>query len=242
MTATLAILNEVLTYGAINSVEVIKVTSEEEGTKVQSHDPDKTLFIEGAFGTVPEFIGEFGLTNIKMLSGLIKLNQGDTAVFKANRRVVNEVEVLDQFEFKNKSSKAVFKLMDASHIPQQATIAAIAWDVTVADFSFFPEFQAFAGLYSEVDKQFGIKVENDELLFTFGDDASSTHSGALTVGQATGSLKSTLMFPVDKFSMLVKLAMGRENSKLMFTDKGLLGVEVEADYGTYKYYLRQSVR
>jgi len=55
-------------------------------------------------------------------------------------------------------------------------------------------------------------------------------------------LSSQLSFPVDKFVMLMKLAVNKEGSKLKFSDKGLLGVEVNTEYGVYHYYLRQMVR
>ena len=243
--STQAILKEVISFCALNNVEIIKIIAEEDGTKVQSHDAEKTLFIEGSFGTVPEFVGEFGISNLKMLSGLINFSQGDGASsFKANLRTVDGSEVLDQFEFKGRGAKSVFKLMDAAHIPEQAKIASIPWGFELTDLSKdrFSEFQTFAGLYSEVDKQFGITVVDGELIFSFGQEASSTHSGSISYGKVDGTLKNPLLFPVDKFAMLMKLALSREKSKLMFTDKGLLGVEIEADYGLYRYYLRQSVR
>ncbi len=246
MTTTQAILHELVTHCAVNGVEIIKVTCEEDYTKVQSHDEDKTLFIEGKFGTVPEFVGEFGMTNLKMLSGLIGFAnyKSDTASFKANRRKIGDDEVLDQFEFKGKGSKSIFKLMDVNHIPNQAIIANVPWNIVIDGITKdkLAEFQQFAGLYSEVDKQFTASTEDGNLIFNFGKEASSTHSGSMTFGEVTGSLSQKLLFPVDKFIMLMKLAVGKEGAKLMFTDKGVLGVEIESDYGLYKYYLRQSVQ
>ena len=42
--------------------------------------------------------------------------------------------------------------------------------------------------------------------------------------------------------MLLKLAAANEKSKLMFSNKGVLGVEIETELGRYSYYLRQNVR
>jgi hypothetical protein len=243
-----AALSDVVKQCAIASVEVIKVTGTATETVVQTFDADKTLFIEGNLTEViPEFEGEFGITNLKMLSGLLGFTnyQTDTADFKVRSRDVNGAKALDQFEFKGSGSKSVFKLMDVQHVPQQAKIASIPWNITLTEVSKskITEFQQFAGLYAEIDKQFGVSVEDGNLVVTFGAQASSTHSGSMVFAEGiSGTLTGTLTFPVDKFLMLMKIAQNAQSSKLMFTSKGLLGVEAVTNHGVYNYFLRQSVR
>lgn len=244
-----AVLSDVVKQCAVSGVEVIKVTATAESTLIQTFDADKTLFIEGHLNdTIPEFVGEFGITNLKMLSGLLGFAsyQTDTADFKVRSRDLNGAKVLDQFEFKGSGSKSVFKLMDVQHVPQQAKIASIPWNVTIDEGvskSKITEFQQFAGLYAEIDKQFSVVSEGDNLVVNFGQQASSTHSGSMTLAEnIAGTIQPALTFPVDKFLMLMKLAQNAQSSKLMFTNKGLLGVETVTNHGSYKYFLRQSVR
>lgn len=244
-----AVLSDVVKQCALANVEVIKVTGTASGTKVQTFDADKTLFIEGDLAeTVPEFEGEFGITNLKMLSGLLGFTnyQTENAAFKVRTRDVGGVTALDQFEFRGAGSKSIFKLMDIQHVPSQATIANIPWGVTLDEISKskITEFQQFAGLYAEVDKQFGVSVDEDKnLVISFGAQASSAHSGSMVFAEnIAGSLPGTLTFPVDKFLTLMKIGQNAQSSKLMFTSKGLLGVEAVTNHGTYKYFLRQSVR
>ena len=243
-----AVLSDVVKQCALANVEVIKVTGTDEDTLVQTFDADKTLFIEGHLNEViPEFTGEFGITNLKMLSGLLGFTnyQTDTADFKVRTRDLNGTKVLDQFEFKGSGSKSVFKLMDVQHVPQQAKIASIPWNITLDEIgkSKITEFQQFAGLYAEIDKQFTVATEDGNLVITFGAVASSTHSGSMVLAEnVSGTLTSALTFPVDKFLTLMKIAQNAQSSKLMFTSKGLLGVETVTNHGSYKYFLRQSVR
>jgi hypothetical protein len=243
-----AVLSDMLKQCALANIEVIKITGTDGETKVQTFDADKTIFIEGRFAdVVPEFSGEFGITNLKMLTGLLGFAnfQTDNADFKVRSREVNGVRALDQFEFKGAGSKSVFKLMDVQHVPKQAEIKNIPWDITLDEISKskITEFQQFAGLYSEIDKQFTVTTDGSDLVAAFGQQASSTHSGAMVLAEnITGSLTGGLTFPVDKFLMLMKIAQNAKSSKLTFTSKGLLGVETVTNHGSYNYFLRQSVR
>ncbi|RYF03838.1 MAG: hypothetical protein EOO77_30450 [Oxalobacteraceae bacterium] len=71
---------------------------------------------------------------------------------------------------------------------------------------------------------------------------SSSHSGSMVFAEkVVGTLTGVLNFPVDKFLMLMKIAQNASEARLMFTSKGLLGVEVVTHHGTYKYFLRQTI-
>ncbi len=243
-----AVLSDVVKQCALTNVEVLKITGTANETKVQTFDADKTLFIEAILDDpVPEFEGEFGITNLKMLNGLLGFAnyQTDNAIFKVREREINGRKSLDQFEFKGAGSKSVFKLMDIQHVPQQATISSIPWGVALEEInkSKITEFTQFAGLYAEIDKFFSVTVDNGDLVMTFGQQASSSHSGSMIFAEnIAGSLSSTLTFPVDRFLMLMKIGQNAQSSKLMFSNKGLLGVEAVTNHGLYKYFLRQSVR
>ena len=240
-----SILKDIIKHCGVAGVEVIKITGSDEGIKAQCHDLDKTLFVEGNFAEViPEFSGEFGITNIKMLSGLLGFSHYQEGSFAVKTRKVNDVEVPSQLQFKGKGSRSTFNLMDNNYVPQQATIAQVPWNIVIDEVTkdMMAEFQQFAGLYSEVDKHFNVAVDDGAIMVTFGQEASSTHSGAMKLVETTQTLANTLSFPVDKFVMLMKLAIANETAKLKFTDKGLLGVDIESDNGVFHYYLRQTVR
>lgn len=239
------VLLEVLKQCSLGGVETLKVTGTSDAVKVQCHDVDKTLFVEANLhDPIEEFKGEFGITNLKMLTGLLSFAHFQEGGFTVNNHNRGDAELPYQFVFKGKGSKSTFNLMDINYVPQQASIAQVPWNVKLAvTKEMLTEFQGFASLYSEVDKHFSINIEDDAVMITFGQEASSTHSGIMKLADAEGqTLKGTLSFPVDKFIMLLKLAASKDSAKLMFTDKGLLGVDVEGTFAIYHYYLRQTVR
>lgn len=239
-----AVLSEVIKYCNLGGVEVIKITGSDDNIIVQCHDEDKTLYVDARIKTpLDEIRGEFGITNIKMLSGLLGFSHFKEGSLKVITRKSGDLVVPTQIEFKGKGSKSLYNLMDAQYIPQQAKIATVPWEATISPTKdMLAEFQEFAGLYSEIDKHFHISVTDGVVNVAFGQEASSTHSGTMKLTDTEKKTISSMTFPVDKFVMLMKLAINCENAKLLLTSKGLLGVDIETDLGVYKYYLRQAVR
>lgn len=241
-----ATLADILGQCSLSNVEIIKITGSDKETKVQTFDTDQTLFIQGTTKSpVKEFQGEFGITNLKMLSGLLNFTsyQADDSTFKVNTRKVADETVLDRFEFKGKGSKSVFNLMNAQHVPAQPKIAQIPWDVEISfSTAKYSEFQKFSSLYTEIDKHFVVSTEDGTLIATFGKPNSSIHSGSMTLAEGVSKVQGGLVFPIDKFLTLMKLALNAKAHKVLFSSAGLLGVEVETDHGLYNYYLRQTVR
>jgi hypothetical protein len=230
---------------AVSGIEVLKVTATDKSTMIQGHDLDKTVFVKSDLIPLPSARGEFGIMNLKMLSGLLKIKPEETIV-TPKTRTMGEETVIDNFEFRNGRMKSIYRLMASAHIPQQPdpkVMATVPWTAVVDDMDVFSDFASFAGLYAEVDKYFGISVIDEKLVCSFGQEASSMQSGMLTVCETDGMLDNMLTFPVDKFIMMLKLGKGR-NGKLKFTHKGngLLGMEIETGLGSHTYYLRQVVR
>lgn len=240
-----AALSEIIKYCNIGGIDIIKLTGSEKGIFVQCRDEDRTFVVEGEIKTPADgMIGEFGVTNLKMLSGLLDFSHFKDGEFKVITRKSGENEIPAQFQFKGKGSKALFNLMDIQYVPKQATVSNIPWDVTLTDLTkeMLSDFQSFAGMYSEVDKNFNILVEDGSVKVSFGQEASSMHSGVMKLADTNKITIPSMTFPVDKFIMLMKLATGNQTAKLLLTSKGLLGVDIETDIGIYRYYLRQTVR
>lgn len=244
MSKTLEILRETLSLCALNKVAVIKFTATDDDTKVQAHDDDKTLYIDADIAAAKEFTGVFGISDLKMLSGLLNFNNHADATFKSHSREIAGKTVLDEFQFRRGGTRSSFKLMAEAHIPKQVATPKIPWAATMASPSKekLADFLSFAGMYAEVDKTCAMFTQDGKLMMQFGLDASSTHSGVFEFDAIAGETNAPMTFPVDKFVMLMKLAVAREQSKLMLSNSGVLGVEIEGNHGVYRFYLRQSVR
>lgn len=236
-----SILSEVNQLCSLSNIEVIKITATKETTRIQTHDADKVLFIDSEL--IPMGVeGEFGIMNLKMLGGLLKIRPEETTVTARMRKIDGE-DHIDQFEFRNGKMKSNYRLMANMHIPKQATIGKIPWDVEISDLGIFEDFTSFAGIYSEVDRNFSFAIRDDSLVCLFGQEGGSMQSGMLILGKVLGSIENNLTFPVDKVNMLLKLAKGRA-SKIFITQKsnGMLGMEIETGLGLHRYYLRQVVQ
>jgi hypothetical protein len=230
----------------IGLTAVIKVTGSADATRIQGVDDNKTVFIDGHLRTaLPELSGEFGMMNLPLLRGLLEFASYRTekAKFSVKRKVVGEsqVETVEQFEFRDGSGAgADFRCMNPDRVPDQAEIKNIPWDITVTpDKSKIAEFQQIASLYAEVDKNFGAKTENGNLLFFFGDDNSSTHRASMVFASEIGAtLNAGLQWSASQFLQVLKLA-GTEG-RIRISGRGVLCVESETAFGSYKYYLRAS--
>lgn len=242
------VLSDILTQCGLGDVSIIKITGGLDETIVQTFDQDKTLFIAGKLKEpLSDFNGEFGISELKLLKGLLGFTtyQADDAMLRVVTRKVGEDAIPTGLEFKGKGSKSMFNLMNAEHVPTQPKITTIPWDITTQlSSSKAGEIQKFSSLFSSIDSNCAISTVEGDLVATFGKPNSSVNSGSLTLQEdVDGSLTGELMVPIDKLVMLIKLAMSANSHKLMFSSSaGLLGLEVETEFGVYNYYLRQNVR
>lgn len=245
--STQEILSDIVSHCSLSDIEVIKI-SEKNSTVIEAHDKDKVLFINGkTLAPVGEFVGEFGIGNIKFLSGLLNFPAFKGSGIGVGTRMIEDGKrrVVDRLEFNGGGVRTVYHTMDAAYIPAQATIAAIPWDLVIKDIPYakIAEFQKFASLFSDVDKFFTASCRDGDLIFTMGIESSNTTSGSMVISSGhTDSSFSGLLFPVDKFNALMKISQGAEESALRFSSRGVLGVEAISGYAAYAYYLRQCVR
>lgn len=225
---------------------VIKVTGTDDGTKIQAVDNDKTLFLEAMLTTpVPALAGQFGISNLTLLDGLLSFPSYKTeqAKFSVKRETKASEETVTAFIFKDANGKgATFKTMAAHLVAEQAQVNKIGWNVTVTPSkSKVAEFAQLSRLYVD-DKAFKVSTEDGDLVFALGDDNSATHNASMVFESGVeGELSGEMLFNAAQFLSLMKIA-GSHATTIKITSKGVLGVSVEAPTGTYNYFLRATVR
>ena len=224
-------------------VPALRVTGTPKETVIKGCDDDKTMFVEAHLKQpLPEFEGEFGLTNLTLLNGLLNFAnyRTDDATFSVKHRERDGRQTVEQFEFKNKvtGNDAVFRMMDPRHVPEQATIPNIPWNITITpNKSKITEFQQLANLSSEVTKNFSARTHNGDLQFIIGEEGQQSSITMVFEPNVNGSLTSNMTWGVQQFLSVMKLA-GANPTTLKITSKGVLSVAVETPYGIYNYYLR----
>lgn len=230
-------------------VDVIKVTGTDRETRLQAVDDKLSLFVEANLKEpLLELEGEFGITYLKLLKGLLEFPSyaAENATFRVTRRTADETNAPETFEFKDgRGAGSTFRLMNAKNVPEQAEIRSIPWSITfITNKSKMAEFQQLAKLYDEVDKVFvpTIEGEGNDLVFLIGDANSSTHHGSVVIEQGIeGSLRGDACFSTGQFLEVLKLC-GNNDVTVKISARGVLGVEMETEYGVYRYYLRAATR
>jgi hypothetical protein len=207
-------------------------------------DPDKSLFIEAVLkNPVTEFEGEFGLSNINMLTGLLNFSnfKTDDAVFSVKRRERNGVSTVEQFEFRNPvtGNSADFRMMDAALVPQ-FTIPELEWLVQITPTkSKLLEFTQLSSLYSEINKDFGVKIEKGNLLFFIGDEQSSSHRTSMVFdNNITAELKTPYVWKNNYFTSVMKLAGSHPTTLRLANNKPVMSIVVDTVHGVYTYFIR----
>lgn len=238
------ILTEVIELMGGDKIEAIKVTGTEAGTTLQALREDKSLALTATLNEpLAGFTGVAGLTNLKLLSGLLdfpsyKTETAKITVQRKPNRSGEEAACAIDFVGSGRA-KAQLRLMSSDSIPEQPAVSDVPWEVTISpDKGKVREFSALSRLYKEIDKAFTVSTDGGDLIFSVGGESAATHSAAMAFAHnVDGELSNSLSFPLDQFEWLMKLANDKE-AALQITGKGLLGVTIAGKYGVYDYFLR----
>lgn len=228
---------------------VVKVTGTDTETRLQAVDDDK-MFVLNATLAVPvaEFMGEFGISNLGMLDGLLNFPsyRTDEAQLEVVRKTRGKGETVEYFRFVDANGEgAVFRCMSPDLIDTQASVPKIPWDVTLApQKSKIAEFHKLAGLFNDVDKFFSLHTKKTkgqvDLVFSIGSEDSSSHRSAMVFESGVGGeIKQPLPFNTQQFLSLTKV-MGATamDCSMSLYHKGVLSVTVTTPLATYNYYMR----
>jgi hypothetical protein len=241
------ILSEIVRQ-SIGLFESVKITGTEDQIKVEAMD-NNMAFLKASLKPSPEFIGEFGLTNLDMLNGLLNFTSYKTegSTFSVKRMEVPKVgETVVAFHFKDASGTvgAKFATMNPNLIAQQAVIGNIDWEVqTVPTKSKISEFTQLTSLYKTVDETFRATIVDKNLVFSLGDNHETTHNASMIFASGIeGKLSKDIMkWKSGMFLNILKIAtVNNEVPKISISGRGPIGVSVKTENGTYNYVLRTS--
>lgn len=240
-------LSDIIKHTA--AFETIKVTGTDKLTKIEGVNEDRHVILAAELKQpIPELKGVFGMVNLPLLGGLLNFTPylADGAAFKVKRTTQRGADTVEQFEFTDAtgSGSSIFRCMSPERIPPQAEISPIPWIIefqpTKARIS---EFEQLNRLYSSVDKLFSVKTDKKQnLIFTIGEDNSSTHRGSMVFETGiSGAITNDPAWTTGHFLSTLKLA-GENPVTLRISNHGLLAVEIESPFATYKFLLRANAR
>ncbi len=229
--------------GGLGFVDSIKVTGTADATKIEAIDGDKTTIIKATLNA-PEadLVGEFGISNLSLLAGLLNhaSYKTDEAKFTVKTRTVGDKTAPEEFQFTDATGRgAVVRLMDSKLVPEQPLVADIKWDITfVPTKSKIEEFRSLSSLYSSVDTFFSAKTDGDgNLIFAIGDSGVATHHADMVFAEGLeGELKGDLLWPISQFMTILKTGDGHDYT-VSLTSKGAMLVNVVTDQANYQFIL-----
>ncbi len=227
----------------------VKITGTEDSTKVEAFTDDKHLFLIAHLKKpIPEFTGEFGISSLSLLKGLLDFPsyKSEEAKFKIHRQEFNDFSYVSQFEFRDRNGAGTFfRTVNPKQVEEQAKIASITWDVEGSPSKAkITEISTLSGLLSEVTKLFTLVVEGGNLYMAIGNpDSSSTHAATIHLMDNVDPKMfagNNWFYDTPIFLAVLKTA-GTTNATVKFCSRGVIGVIVETDHATYTYYLRGKV-
>lgn len=226
--------------------EHVRVSGTDAITKVEAYTDDKNLFLVANLKEpVPDFEGEFGIGSLSLLNGLLgfasyKTDEAKFAIHRAKRD--DGGDYVSEFEFRDRSKAGTkFKTMNPRMVGEQAKIASIVWDMTITPTKAkITEIAQLASMLSEVDKMFGLKVEDGTLFLTIGGKSEVTHAATVALAEDVESKllnSNNWLYNTAQFLSILKNASNAE-CKVNFCSRGVIGITVETDKAIYTFYIR----
>ena len=244
------VLAEILKQ-TIGLFEEVKIIGTEENLKVQAVAEKMLIMFEANLEPCPELMGEWALTNLAMLNGLLnfasyKTDDSKFIVKRAAKPKVGETVVAFEFQDKNKTGAKFATmssvLLDAKH--KGFVVPDMAWDVeTRPSKAKITEFSQLATLYKEIDDTFRATVVDDNLIFTIGVDHEATHNANMVFASGIEGklIKDTMTWKSGLFLNIIKIAtMNDVIPNISISSRGPIGVTLNTKFGQYRYILRVS--
>ena len=234
------------THG-LGFLDLVKITGTSDETTIDSMAEDRSVILQGSFHKPQtEMDGTFGMPQLGKLDIHLKCpeykEKAKITVLKGTR---NSTEVPTGIHFENEKGdfKNDYRFMNAEIINEKlktVKFKGVKWDVeiepTVASVQRF-NFQSIA---NTEHNSFVVRTENNDLVFTFGDQAS--HGGEFVfAGDVKGTLNKGWSWPVAQVLQILKLSDSAKVT-LHFSNEGAMMVTVDSGLGKYQYIIPEQAQ
>ena len=223
-------------------IDNVKITGTDDGTTIAAMDANKTVILTGKMhDTVPEFVGDFGMGNLGLLTSLMRLSnyQDASASIEVVRQDRNGEELPVNLVFKDgEGGKDQYRFMSREVIDQAmkvATFKGANWDVTVTPAAKrISQLAEVAGIYSGVDPAFSVKTEDGNLVLEVGSTEGGVTGRRVFAENIEGNLSTTWSWPLSQFLAIVKLG---GTIAIQFSNQGVCQINVDSGLGVYSYIM-----
>lgn len=223
-------------------LDTIKITGDEESTKIDSMAQDRSVIMYGEVNTpVAEMQGVFGMPQLNKLKIHLDCPEyKDDAKIEIITAERNGATIPVGLHFENKAGdfKNDYRFMNTEIINEKmktVKFRGVNWNVEIEpSVSAIQRFQFQAAANSE-HTTFLTKTENGNLKFVFGDQ--STHGGEFVFAtDVTGTLNKAWTWPVNQVLSILKIS-DVNNTKLSISNEGAMQITLDSGIATYQYII-----
>jgi hypothetical protein len=225
---------------SLGFLSLVKVTSENEATTIESMAEDRSVILSSETHTaVPEFKGTFGMPNLDKLALHLKnpeyQKDAKIAVVEAER---NGETIPTHIHFENTGGdfENDYRFMNKQIIEEKlksVKFKGAAWNVTFQpSMASIQRMKLQSAAHSE-EPTFNVSTKDGDLVFSFGD--ASTHAGNFVFQHGIeGTLAHSWSWPVAQVQSILNLD---GNLTMSISDQGAMQISVDSGLAKYDYIL-----
>lgn len=186
---------------------------------------------------------DFGLSNLAILQGIIKLDSYMTDDSTLN--LIVKGDEVGGIEFKDSNKKIKYQVPDIAMnffqgLKKLTTYhdKVIDWTVTVEDIKMetVKEFNQMNAILAGITSSFYIKTVDGDLKFYIGDDTQSNHCADITVANnVAGTIDTPIYYNSKSFTTVLNKIQNRTNNKMSVYDRGSIELYMEDEVAEYKF-------
>jgi len=235
------ILQDVVAHThALGFLSLVKVTSENNTTTVESMAEDRSVILSATtHSPVTEFTGTFGMPNLDKLNLHLKNPEYKTDAKLEVVTAERNGEVMPtHIHFENAAGdfENDYRFMNKAIIEEKlktVKFKGATWDVTFEpSMASITRMKLQSAAHSE-EPTFNVQTKDGNLVFSFGD--ASTHAGNFVFQHGiNGTLKHTWSWPVAQVQSILNLD---GTATMSISDQGAMMISVDSGMVKYDYIL-----
>ena len=225
---------------SLGVIDLLKITGTDSETVINAVSEERVAILEAKFhNPIPEFIGVFGMPNLGKLNTILNIPEyKEDATVNIITNTKDDVTVPAGIHFENKDGdfKNDYRFMSAEVVNDKlktVKFRGVNWGVEITPSVAAIQRLKFQASANSEETSFIAKVENQNLVFYFGDHSS--HAGNFVFAHnVAGSLSKQWHWPV---SVVINI-LGLPGDKVIrFSDDGAAQITVDSGLALYNYIL-----
>lgn len=222
---------------SLGIIDLVKIVGDSNTTTIEAVGEDRTVIVAAQFhNPVPEFIGTFGMPNLSKLNTILNIpeykDDARITITKKDDGAPNGIHFENSVgDFKND-----YRFMSAEIVNDKlktVKFKGVKWGVEIEPSVAAIQRLKFQAQANSEETTFIARVENNNLVFYFGDHSS--HAGNFVFAHdIAGSLSKPWSWPIAAVISILSLS---GDKMIRFSDEGAAQITVDSGLAVYNYIL-----